>query len=516
MNAGRDIPAWMLRGAGSLADAAAGLRESASELARVEQELTRLLADCASTLGWRGDAAEAAEARQSRHGTQLDQTAEALLTAATALLHLEQELDEVSPRLHDLRARRVELVSRSIIERFLPVTLQVTLQVFDLVRAQELGEIRDIDRDIAAGVARLADADTLARDRLDRVLDELRRLGRLAAGDEWLGTAAPLGVLAILSRYGVVEDCADRLLLSWAELLPPGEAGTSLLRARLAALSPDEAADLLLRHPGLARRLSGELPPRPEPGSPEAALAAALAASQSDPAARIAGIATAFAAMSAGQRRMLALLYPELVGRLDGAPLDDRMAANRVQIAAALQREREIALMYARAVRDRSDVQAWKEDANDALNLLTDVPDVAAAQARNRGRIAYYQRLLYEEVDNPAQSPGRPALIGHQILYFDPRGDGTIAEMWGALDGQTKNLACPVRPPTWRTSADTPKRCTTWRRRTRPVERRPSPGWGWTCRTPWYGTLRCRVTPRPADLPFATSPPGSARVRRST
>lgn len=88
MSAGPDVPGWMLRGAGSLADAAAGLRESAAELGRVEEELTRLLADCAGTLGWRGDAAEAAEARQSRHGTQLDQTADALLTAARALLHL--------------------------------------------------------------------------------------------------------------------------------------------------------------------------------------------------------------------------------------------------------------------------------------------------------------------------------------------------------------------------------------------------------------------------------------------
>lgn len=91
-------------------EAAYGLGQSAQELRRTESELTRLLADTAGTLGWRGEAAQVAEARQVRHGSQLDQTAEALTRAASALSELEGLLRAGSRRLVDLRERREDLV----------------------------------------------------------------------------------------------------------------------------------------------------------------------------------------------------------------------------------------------------------------------------------------------------------------------------------------------------------------------------------------------------------------------
>ena len=54
--------------------------------------------------------------------------------------------------------------------------------------------------------------------------------------------------------------------------------------------------------------------------------------------------------------------------------------------------------------------------------------------------------LLYEQVVNPAQRqrPGVPPKVGHQIPYFDPRGDGKIAEMWGPIDPGTRHVAVLV------------------------------------------------------------------------
>jgi hypothetical protein len=64
---------------------------------------------------------------------------------------------------------------------------------------------------------------------------------------------------------------------------------------------------------------------------------------------------------------------------------------------------------------------------------------VSELQVHQR-RIDYYERLLNEQFPNPTPGPGRPGTVGHQVLVFDPSGDGQIAEMFGPIDAQTRHV----------------------------------------------------------------------------
>ncbi|MEU2083979.1 alpha/beta hydrolase [Streptomyces albus] len=102
-------------------------------------------------------------------------------------------------------------------------------------------------------------------------------------------------------------------------------------------------------------------------------------------------VAAFFAELGQEERRALVRRHPLTVGNLDGAPLRDRYQANRL----ALKSERRAELARARDV------------------SLTEGDHRAAREKAGR-----YARLL---------APGR------QILAFDPRGRGQVAEVYGDL-----------------------------------------------------------------------------------
>jgi hypothetical protein len=168
----------------------------------------------------------------------------------------------------------------------------------------------------------------------------------------------------------------------------------------LTRLPPDQLAAFLERHPDLARRLAantmppvGTLPP-----GPKAALAAVLAASHDlPPKQRIAAVRAYFASLAPDQSRQLALLVPGVVGNLDGAPLPDRMAANRVQIAVALDDELTERAAIDAGVARMGGLQQWW------------------AQANHGGWVDYVAR------------------------FDDPQ--SAIAEMWGPIDPGTRHIA---------------------------------------------------------------------------
>ena len=102
-------------------------------------------------------------------------------------------------------------------------------------------------------------------------------------------------------------------------------------------------------------------------------------------------VARFFAGLSAAEQQRLVRKYPLVVGNFDGAPLALRYQANEQAM------QQELAHQQAK-VADSS----------------TDSADRIAAQSR----IAMLQRLL---------TPG------HQVLAFDPRGRGLVAEVFGDL-----------------------------------------------------------------------------------
>lgn len=111
-----------------------------------------------------------------------------------------------------------------------------------------------------------------------------------------------------------------------------------------------------------------------------------------DPAAtRPEQVAGFFASLSAVQRDALAARHPLTVGNLDGAPVDLRIAANSRALKAERSREQARAADPDLTAQDRS----WA-----------------------RARVTRYTELL---------APGR------QILVFDPRDRGQVAEVYGDL-----------------------------------------------------------------------------------
>ncbi|MFI9030414.1 alpha/beta hydrolase [Streptomyces sp. NPDC053560] len=114
-----------------------------------------------------------------------------------------------------------------------------------------------------------------------------------------------------------------------------------------------------------------------------------------------AAVARFFAGLTGAERNRLADRHPMTVGTLDGAPVELRYRAN----ARALRAERT--RQYARA---------------------DDPARTAEARAQARALAGRYTELL---------APGR------QILFFDPRGRGQVAEVYGDL-GAARHTAVVV------------------------------------------------------------------------
>ncbi len=106
-------------------------------------------------------------------------------------------------------------------------------------------------------------------------------------------------------------------------------------------------------------------------------------------------------ALSSTDRLMLALLHPALVSGLASAPLLDRFAASRVLISAELDRLR--------------------------ARLAAAAGDVRVGLLR---RSALLSELLFGTVTLVGPG-GRRSVRPHQVLAFDPRGDGRLAEVFG-------------------------------------------------------------------------------------
>ncbi|MFD0263308.1 alpha/beta hydrolase [Kitasatospora indigofera] len=132
----------------------------------------------------------------------------------------------------------------------------------------------------------------------------------------------------------------------------------------------------------------------PPPGSAAWVADTTLGVRLPDPAgATPAEVADFFAGLPAAQREALAVRHPQVVGNLDGAPVPLRYRANALALGEELGKERARAGDPALTGRDHE-----------------------AARARAER----YQGLLAD---------------GRQILSFDPRGRGTVSEVYGDLAG---------------------------------------------------------------------------------
>ena len=131
------------------------------------------------------------------------------------------------------------------------------------------------------------------------------------------------------------------------------------------------------------------------------------------------------AALTYGERQRLARTYPELVGRLDGAPPQMRITANRVAIE---RPPHELRATIPRLERELAGAkQCWKL----AVDLTVTTPahcDAGRARwgIRSFGRRLESRRKMLDKVTDWAEQDDR------RFLHFDPSGQGRAVEVNGA------------------------------------------------------------------------------------
>ncbi|KGI68640.1 alpha/beta hydrolase family protein [Mycolicibacterium rufum] len=252
------------------------------------------------------------------------------------------------------------------------------------------GRAGGIAADAAAAARRLIAASVAADDGADQVsvaradvLDALARVDRdgLAVADDGAviraGTPDPVLVLLAGGDAGAAGQMLD---------VAAAQAHSRIIAAldRLGAADGDAASDL-------AAALTGDTPRSPAATVPAGAAPGLSPDVAGWPTTSQDGIAAQIAAMTPDQRDRLVEQYPRQVGNTDGVPWPMRVAANRINIAAALLAE-------------------------------------SGRDTGSRRRIALYRDLL-GEIDDPARSGAR---IRRQILAFDPA-RASLVELNGDL-----------------------------------------------------------------------------------
>jgi alpha/beta hydrolase family protein len=184
------------------------------------------------------------------------------------------------------------------------------------------------------------------------------------------------------------------------EVVPPAASPSGVLDL-LQGLGPSALEGLLAGSPELARMVVDG--PAALPHGSVAERLAALRRSGEPITVVLRQSRAVLMSMTSEERRRLALLHPALVASIASAPVEDRFAACRVLLAAEIARLR--GRFAGAGVADRVQLES---------------------------RLRRYDDLLHGQVVL-VRPDGSRLVRPHQLLAFDPRGDGKIAEVFGDL-----------------------------------------------------------------------------------
>ncbi len=283
----------------------------------------------------------------------------------------------------------------------------------------------------------LLSVDPVALARLGDSIRTLRGQAEISAGvvravsGQWGATIPALSAAAmsrrmedVLTRVGALADVITvvaegfartetGVAASFAPVPAPSSAALSGLAGLLDRLDPTQLEALLVASPTLAELVVDRLPA--PPGSPSARLAELLrSVGRGVPTTAVLLEARALLlGLTPSSRRRLALLAPALVSGLASAPVEDRFAATRVLVSA------------------------------ESARLLARLPRLSGSQrAAGERRLRWYAELLTGSVVL-VRPDGSRLVRPHQLLAFDPRGDGRIEEVFGDLT-RARHLAVYV------------------------------------------------------------------------
>jgi hypothetical protein len=241
------------------------------------------------------------------------------------------------------------------------------------------------------------------------------------------------GTGAGLPRPGIDSAAALPAVTPWVQFDRRFDgtvhAAADALAARLAGLPPGELQNWAAAHPDAVALLHGNRMPAFAPDSPEAALRAALAAGRHSQEAGIRGIRTAFLALPEEQQTRFALLYPALIGGVNGIPFAHRVVANKINIVAEQQkRQRTLARLQEQlSAAGEPEPNPWLgRAAGDVyLRQLKEHEDLEEAIAEARAAVDGYQWAI----DNH-----------RQVVLVNDDGDGRYVEMRGEMTAETTSV----------------------------------------------------------------------------
>jgi hypothetical protein len=394
-----------------LAEASRRSERLAGAVDAAGRRLPDLLDGTAGAFGWRGPASSTARRAADHAAAQLAVAARWTEADARSLAVLAGAVTQGGRRIRAARARRAALLAPpggALVDRAgagggirlppLPTPASSTSSVLPSGPPSIAGptpghaaELARIDAGLRAEVAALHGADRRCAVELTTARQSLVALAAPAARPGWIATSASPPVAAVLAAHGLLGPAARapvprRPRRRPAPSIRAADRRRTAVRARAPAARTTTASRLRL----LLRQTAGQ---------PQAVAARRVAAF--------------FAALSPVAARRLAVARPEVIGPLDGAPVADRVAANRVLIA------RSLAAELARRRRSAGG-------------------PVAARAAADR-RVRLYRALLTERLDvgtgarTRARGPAPSSSVPHQVVLFDPA-HGRLAEIWTPPD----------------------------------------------------------------------------------
>lgn len=320
--------------------------------------------------GWDGDAAEAAGHTSTRFARRFAAAGAALTAAREAATDFEADLAALEREYDDLDATRVALNAD-----ILAATSRGAPAANGLLFASPLHEAAELTlRHLAlrGAISRWEESVTAAEQRFVAALQAVDTLPE--------GTAAVATVLLTANLGAHIDDKIAALVTA------------GILPAEAARLTPEQLRRYLVQHPDVAARLVAHDP------SPFASgdLDAIINGARESPEAAWAQ----FSHLSPRDAALIALLYPDEVGNMNGVPFAIRAGANLVSVVAALARA-EYALRQHPDEGFRKELEA--------------------------------SRALYESIIRD----------GRQIILFDESAQ-KIAELHGTIGPQTRNVGVLV------------------------------------------------------------------------
>lgn len=346
--------------------------------------------------GWEGAAAASATHAMTQFAGTAGAAVAVLTRVSTALEVFFDTVSTLQQRRHDLVEEHASLSSR---QHDLAADGASYLPV-------ELPELQRRATALENAIDAFVDRVTAWSEELTRAEDAL--IAALQGSD----TAAEARSYAA-SRSDQVDDMVSQLVA--AGTLPPRAANMNAEELRAWLIKhPETAAALMKRGSTLTGVLGSELARLVAPGVVAPGEGAALHEQ------RRADARALFESLSSEDAALLAMLNPGLVGKLDGVPFENRADANTVAIVDALARERT----HLEDLRSQHD-----ENQHDGDWFGRNNDDLEGPMTTAAGRIELFESLLRGD---------------RQILYFDPAGDVSIAELHGEISDRTRNVGVMV------------------------------------------------------------------------